>query len=89
MGGKFARLRTSGDGQGVKGLGVPQGKAKLLKPSGQRCGQTRNATGDCPEPVGAVIDRIHRCHHGGQHLRGTDVRSCLLTANVLLAGLEG
>ena len=41
-----------------------------------------------PQPVGAVIDGVHRGHHGQQHLGGADVRGRLLAADVLLAGLQ-
>lgn len=47
------------------------------------------APGDRPQPVGAVVDRVHPGHDGEQDLRGTDVAGGLLAADVLLAGLEG
>jgi hypothetical protein len=40
------------------------------------------------QPVGAVVDGVHRGHHGQQHLRGADVAGRLLAADVLLAGLQ-
>ena len=40
------------------------------------------------QPVGAVVDRVHRRHDGEQHLRGADVRRRLLAADVLLARLQ-
>ena len=39
-------------------------------------------------PVRAVVDGVHARHHGEQHLRGADVGGRLLTADVLLAGLQ-
>ena len=44
--------------------------------------------GDRPQPVRAVVDRVHARHHGQQHLRGADVAGRLLPADVLLAGLQ-
>ncbi len=44
--------------------------------------------GDGPQPVGAVVDRVHRGHVGEEGLRRADVRGRLLAADVLLAGLE-
>ena len=38
---------------------------------------------------GAVVDGIHRGHHGEQHLGGADVGGRLLATDVLLAGLQG
>ena len=43
---------------------------------------------DLRQPLGPVIDRIHRGHHRQQHLRGADVGGRLLAADVLLAGLQ-
>lgn len=45
--------------------------------------------GDTFQTFRSVIDRIHRGHHCQQHLRGADVGSRLVAANVLLAGLQG
>ncbi len=39
-------------------------------------------------PLGAVVDAVHRRHHGEQHLRGADVARRLLAADVLLARLQ-
>ena len=44
---------------------------------------------DVLESFRAVIDGIHRGHHGEQHLGGADVGSGLVAADVLLAGLQG
>ena len=68
---------------------MPECAAELLEAGGQGGCQVGDAGGDGGEPVGAVIDPIHRRHHGRQHLRGTDVGSCLLAADVLFAGLQG
>ena len=43
---------------------------------------------DLRQPFGTVIDRIHRGDHRQQHLRGADVGSRLLAADMLLAGLQ-
>ena len=40
------------------------------------------------QPVGPVVDRVHRRHDGQQHLRGADVGGRLLPADVLLTGLQ-
>ena len=46
------------------------------------------ALGDRPEPLGAVVDGVHRGDHGQQHLGGADVGGRLVAADVLLAGLQ-
>ena len=43
---------------------------------------------DLRQPLRPVIDRVHRRDHRQQHLRGADVRSRLLAADMLLAGLQ-
>ena len=43
---------------------------------------------DRGQPARAVVHRVHRRHHGQQHLRGADVAGRLLPADVLLAGLQ-
>ena len=41
-----------------------------------------------PQPVGTVVDGVHRGDHGQQHLGGADVGGRLVAADVLLAGLQ-
>ena len=48
-----------------------------------------NPLGDPLQSVRAVVHRVHRRHHGQQHLRRADVGGGLLPADVLLAGLQG
>lgn len=43
---------------------------------------------DRPQTLGAVVHRVHSRHHGEQHLGGADVAGGLLTADVLLTGLQ-
>ena len=47
-----------------------------------------DALRDQLEALAAVVDGVHRGHHGQQHLRGADVRRGLLAADVLLARLQ-
>ncbi|KZX20287.1 hypothetical protein ACH61_02610 [Rathayibacter tanaceti] len=84
------RLRTTGDdeGHGVEEVGVTQGVAAVEQEARQKRGTSVHALGDRGESVGAVVDRVHRRHHGQQHLRGADVGGRLLAADVLLAGLQ-
>ena len=48
----------------------------------------RARRGDRAQPVRAVVDGVHRRHHGQQHLGGADVGGRLVAADVLLAGLQ-
>ena len=50
--------------------------------------QPVDAPGDQLEALAAVVDGVHRGHHGQQHLRGADVGRGLLAADVLLARLQ-
>ncbi len=59
------------------------------EPRGGDRGVAVGAAGDGPQPFGAVVDGVHAGHDGEQHLRGADVAGGLLTADVLLAGLQG
>jgi hypothetical protein len=51
-------------------------------------GVTVHALGDRHQAVRAVIRGVHRGDDGQQHLRGADVGRRLLTADVLLTGLQ-
>ena len=60
----------------------------LAEPAGEDRRQPVHAARDQLEPLAAVVDGVHRGHHGEQHLRRADVRRGLLAADVLLAGLQ-
>ena len=62
--------------------------AGLAQRGGQHRGVAVGAPRDRPQPLGAVVDGVHRRHHGQQHLRGADVGGRLVAADVLLAGLQ-
>ena len=74
-------------GDRVKRRAVAQRKAEVFQPLCQRGGELRNTLGDVAQPIGAMVDRIHAGHDGGQHLRGTDVGGGFFAADVLLSGL--
>ena len=58
------------------------------RPLGQDRRQPVDAAGDQLEALAAVVDGVHRGHHGQQHLRRADVGGRLLAADVLLARLQ-
>ena len=80
---------TAGNGNGERvevvggDLGAESGQDARKGP-----GARRDLLGDAPQPVRAVVDRVHRCHDGEQYLRGADVRGGLVAADVLLAHLQ-
>ena len=81
-------LRADLDRHGVEeGLAL-QRKAELAQSRGQHGGAAMHAARDMRQPLGAVIDRIHRGDHRQQHLRGADVGGRLFAADMLLAGLQ-
>ena len=55
---------------------------------GQHGGVAVGAPRDRAQPLGAVVDGVHRGDHGQQHLGGADVGGRLVAADVLLAGLQ-
>ncbi len=62
--------------------------AAAPQPSGQHRSHPVRPPRDVPQPVRSVVYRVHRGHHGQQHLRGADIAGGLLPANVLLTGLQ-
>ena len=60
----------------------------LDDPVAQQVRLAGDVGGDPAEAVGPVVDGVHGCHDGQQHLGGADVRGGLLAADVLLAGLQ-
>jgi hypothetical protein len=60
----------------------------VAQPAREDRRQPVHALGDQLEAFATVVDRVHRGHHGEQHLRRADIRRGLLAADVLLAGLE-
>ena len=56
---------------------------------GEHRGVAVGAARDRAQPLGAVVDGVHRGHDGEQHLGGADVGGRLVAADVLLAGLQG
>src|SRR5471030_1224271 len=77
-----------GDGQRVEEGGVGDGVAERLQVGGQDAGVAVHALGDLQQALRAVVDGVHRRHHGQQHLRGADVGGGFFAADVLLAGLQ-
>ena len=59
------------------------------KAAGVFAGAVMHTLGDALQALGAVKNRIHRCHHRQQRLRRADVRRRLFAADVLLARLHG
>ena len=49
------------------------GKSVFLQPVGKTCGAAVDGLGNRLNPVGAVVDRVHRRHHSQQGLGGTNV----------------
>ncbi len=82
-----ATLRPHQDGVEVRV--VHHLDAAVGEHRGQRAGPGVHPLGDRPQAGRPVVDRVHRRHHGQQHLGGADVRRRLLAADVLLAGLQG
>ena len=73
---------------GVEELLVLELESGLAQPSGQSDRLPVHHAGDLPQAARPVVDRVHRGHHGQQHLRRADVGGGLLPADVLLTGLE-
>ena len=75
------------------GKGVEELLVRHLDPGAPERGRQHDgvpvgASGDGPESVRAVVDGVHAGHDGQQHLGGADVGGRLVTADVLLAGLQ-
>ena len=75
-------------GEGVEELA----RARRRRRHRRAPGPAPRRTGGCgwrsPQPLGAVVDGVHRGDDGQQHLRGADVGGRLVAADVLLAGLQ-
>ena len=55
---------------------------------GYRASMAVDAPGDRGQAVGTVVTGVHRRHHRQQHLRGADIAGRLVSADVLLSGLQ-
>jgi hypothetical protein len=91
----LARLRVQfrgacagGDGDRVEERALLHRQAELLQAGGEDRRHRMRAFGDCLQAFGAVVDGEHAGDVGEQHLRGADVRSRLLAADVLFARLH-
>jgi hypothetical protein len=84
-------VRPAGDrrGDGVEELAVHDVDAALGESGGEHGGHPVGAQRDPAQPVGPVVDGVHRRHHGQQDLRGADVRGGFLAADVLFPRLQG
>ena len=68
---------------------VPTVEPEPSQPLGQRIRVSAvHALARCAQPIGSVVDRVHRRHHRQQHLRRADVAGRLVATDVLLAGLQ-
>src|SRR5512141_1890459 len=47
-----------------------------------------HALSNPPQTLRSMVDRIHTCHNGQEHLRRTNVARRLFTSDVLFAGLQ-
>src|SRR5690348_7346348 len=63
-------------------------ESKLPQADRQNHGESMNPFGNPPQPLGPVIDRIHACHDGQEHLSCTDVARGLFPSDVLLTSLQ-
>ena len=63
-------------------------KPSFASPAASDRREAVHAARDALEALRAVVDRVHRGHHGEQHLRRADVGGRLLAADVLLARLQ-
>ena len=73
---------------GVEERAVHHLDAGLAQRRGEHGGVPVGAARDGAQPLGAVVDGVHRRHDGEQHLGGADVGGRLVAADVLLAGLQ-
>ncbi|EHK82903.1 putative metal-dependent RNase [Rhodococcus pyridinivorans AK37] len=73
---------------GVEELIVDNLDATGAQTVGEAAGVPGDAAGDAGEAFGAVVRGVHGREHGEEHLGGADVAGGLLTADVLLTGLQ-
>ena len=76
------------DVHGVEEVVVHRREAVVAQPLRDDRGHPVGALGDGPQAVRPVVDRIHARDDREQDLRRADVAGRLLTADVLLAGLQ-
>ncbi|MNM39129.1 hypothetical protein D3C81_499000 [compost metagenome] len=77
------------DGQGVEVAGVGDAVAQGLQVGRQHARKAVHALGDLQQAGRAVVDGVHRRHHGQQHLRRADVGRRFFAADMLFARLQG
>ena len=77
------------DGQGVEIGGIDDLVAQGLQVGGQHARKAVHALGDLQQAGRAVVDGVHRGHHGQQHLRRADIRRRFFAADMLFARLQG
>ena len=77
------------DRQGVEVGVVDHLVAQRFQVGRQHAGEAVHALGDLQQADRAVVDGVHRGHHGQQHLRGADVGSGFFAADMLFARLQG
>src|SRR5688572_5132180 len=63
--------------------------SKLIQFGGKGMCQQRNAQRDIFKSLWSMEHGIHSRHICKQRLRGTDIRSCFLSFNMLFPGLQG
>src|SRR4051794_15086380 len=66
---------------------MDDGNPTSYKITGQAGGAIMDRLRDLPQSAGPVVDGVHAGDDSQQHLRGTDIRGRLLTADVLLSSL--
>ena len=81
-------LRPHLDDGGIEAHRRRRGVAELLHARREEFGEVLQTARDPHEPLGPMPDGVHPRHHREEHLRGADVGGRLLTADVLLAGLQ-
>ena len=87
-GGDGPGLARNDDGEGVEeGLGFYV-EAEPFQPLGHDPGHPVDLSGDTPEAIGAMINRVKAGQDRQQDLGGADVGGRLFAANVLFAGLQ-
>ena len=77
------------DHDGVEELPVDEFEAGTLQTRGQVHGAAMDAACDAAQPLGAVVDGVHRSNDRQQDLGGADVGGRLLATDVLLPRLQG